>query len=220
MVLRDGELARIELEQGAAGFVIAERVTSDGERVFLSEQKGVDIVSRVWRDGARDTALDAPFTVRAPATSDDGRWRAGPSGAGVTLYNGADSEVVWRLPRSNATTWDEVGEWITGIFRPGGAKGVATAVSITPQYVSNRGDLIFATCALKSGRNNRRMVVWQRNVGRRTLQDELESRGATVPAGWILAMINDVSADGRTIVGTAEKGPQSRAVVIRFGGNP
>ena len=64
--------------------------------------------------------------------------------------------------------------------------------------VSADGNTVAGTCQVTGGR----LVasVWTPATGVVRLEDLLLSYGITVPGGWRLAVVNDVSADGKTFV--------------------
>lgn len=123
----------------------------------------------------------------------------GNSGRAMGLNSAGDLVVGYSgIPGSNS-----VGVlWRNGVpeslgFAPGYARSIATATSDDGSVIV--GQVFNSGLSSTAG-------LWTPATGWVRLQDYMQSIGVAIPAGMNLAIATSVSADGRTIVGTASAG--------------
>lgn len=130
----------------------------------------------VWTVGAELTELDDfPFLCERRASDVS-----------------ADGSVVVGTGDYYSFLWSDAGESLV----LGDAAGVYVRSSVTA--VSGDGAVLVGAATFSSGRE---AFIWDRQDGLRSLRTVLESRYGLDLTGWTLAAAQDISRDGRTIVG-------------------
>jgi probable HAF family extracellular repeat protein len=171
--------------------------------------------SRVVGAGRFEIAPGQPFpTLEAyrwtdgddrPPTLDRLGWLATPTSGRIfesqALDTSDDGRVVTGYSTSELSTW-EAFRWdedngMVGLgLLDGGNDSRARAISAD-------GSAIVGVASDRFGDNQ--AFLWTRAGGMRTVEDVLfEDFGVMIPDGWRLLSAEDISADGRTIVGYAE----------------
>jgi len=141
-----------------------------------------------------------PFSA-ANGVSSDGRVVIGSSGA-LNILNEATVEAF---------------RWENGVMQSLGAltsdssfRSVATATSADGAVVVGNSAVFYF------GQDRERAFIWDAEHGMRNLQTVLSDLGTTGLANWTLLGAEDISGDGRTIVGWGRNGTNYGAWLVRL----
>ncbi len=179
-----------------------------------SEAGGTQILPRLFANSNSQTAYAVNYDGSVVVGEEDQNnfaWKW-TSGGGIVRLPGlgavTDSVAPWAVTpdgrwivgsaltatQTVMARWDEHNAIQNLGAIPGTEYGDAFAVSAD-------GNTVAGTCYLFGGQPV--ATVWTPGTGTIRLSALLLSYGVTMPAGWNLAQVNDVSSDGRTFVGYA-----------------
>ena len=171
------------------GVIVGTGVDAIAKRVI-----GADVQSLGYLHAAK------PFSA-ANAVSSDGRVVVGGSGA-LNILNEATIEAF---------------RWENGAMQSLGAltsdssfRSVATATTADGAVVVGNSAVFYF------GQDRERAFIWDADHGMRNLQTVLNDLGTTGLANWTLLGAEDISADGRTIVGWGRNGTNYGAWLVRL----
>ncbi len=160
----------------------ANAVDADG-RVIVGWQDQLtgERTAAKWVNGMPEliTNDDGSFNGEAQAVSADGKTIVGGG------YKLGDEAWIWRAGNGIAPI---------GMRANGNLPGTFTALD-----VSDNGKIVVGF--VRDGPFREKAFIWRFGKGPAFLDAFLNSRGATVPAGWTLNVASLISADGRTIYG-------------------
>jgi len=141
-----------------------------------------------------------PFSA-ANGVSSDGRVVIGTSGA-LNVLNEATVEAF---------------RWENGVMQSLGALTSDSSFRSVATSVSADGEVVVGNSAIYYfGQDRERAFIWDAEHGMRNLQSVLNDLGTTGLANWTLLGAEDISADGRTIVGWGRNGVNYAGWLVRL----
>lgn len=185
---------------GGISFAAARGVSNDGT-VIVGQS-----ISSNGNEGFRWTAATGMVGLGdfpGGATSSDAFGISG-DGAVVVGNTGVPSTVAGTttIPGGQVPAyWTEGGGWVDLGPLPDGEAASTTSRSGLAMHTSFDGSVIVGTAPIAGDSN---VFVWTAATGMRSLKQLLLDEGVSDLEGWELLTVEGISADGRTIVGSAQ----------------
>jgi probable HAF family extracellular repeat protein len=114
-----------------------------------------------------------------------------------------DAQVIVGAAATASSQFIEAFRWTStnGTAGLGFLGGLAGSRESAALDVSADGNTVVGYSSAGAGIGVFEAFIWNPSAGLRSLESELNARGAAIPAGWTLQSAVGVSADGNTIIG-------------------
>jgi len=193
-------------------------INEEGTRAYGQFENGKRFEAFDWHNG-KFTFHKGPTDIFHMASSEDGSRGLLLVGRRIVRFSPSGQETVWSSNLGKPSTWDRFKTWVnktTGSSLFAFTRDPGNETLMAPFFAKD-GSWVMGT-RIRWNNNNEAgtPLVWQEGSDWIPLEDEIRRRGGTIPEGWRLDGVSDVSADGQTIIGGAKKGNRNAPYIIRF----
>lgn len=201
----------------AEGFYVA-GINESGTTAYGQYFNGKRSEVFVWRNGSF-AFYKGRDDVFAMASSEDGSHGLLTIGQSKVHYSPAGRSTIWKPELGRSSPWERFKTWTNktlgrSLFSFPKDRGYEQLMA---PFMASDGSWAMGTHhVFKDGREEGTPVIWEGGSDWVPLADEIRRRGGSIPKGWTLDTVSDVSADGQTIIGGAKKGKRDAPFMIRF----